>query len=248
MRSLNRSLPSSNQPSEEVLRVFKAAAVSVTNLYKAAINEQAQARAAGYQDALDELLSFLDLKNLGLDDGEGWEVRQWATERLEIRPNARTHPEQQNLSESEDEKEPEKEKSPEVHQRESSPMCQATSNETNHEVSVEGATQSFIEAPKQIAMPPSSDTFNFQSIHPYPRDAIMQTVENQNQRREISPRTTRQNQRKGSKHWHKGFSIKGLGSGGGSKRKLPFGEFFDISSIVDNNDGARKASKRGKTG
>jgi hypothetical protein len=90
MRSLNTSLPRASprrttpqQPPEELLSAFKAAALSVTNLYKNAASEQARARAAGYQDALDDLLSFLDKENLGVGDGEGWRVRQWATERFD---------------------------------------------------------------------------------------------------------------------------------------------------------------------
>ncbi|KAL5361394.1 hypothetical protein BJX96DRAFT_84421 [Aspergillus floccosus] len=84
MRSLNTSLPSStprSQPPEQLLQSFKAAALSVTNLYKNAVYEQSQAKQAGYQEAIEDLLQFLDKENLGLGDGEGWKVRQWATER-----------------------------------------------------------------------------------------------------------------------------------------------------------------------
>ncbi|KAJ5217147.1 hypothetical protein N7468_010155 [Penicillium chermesinum] len=79
MRSLNTSLPSSTP----LLQQFKAAALSVTNLYKNAVCEQAQAKVAGYQEAIEDLLHFLDRENLGLGDGEGWQVRQWATERCD---------------------------------------------------------------------------------------------------------------------------------------------------------------------
>lgn len=85
MRSLNTSLPSASrpQPPEQLLQAFKSAALTVTNLYKTALTDQAQARQAGYQDAIEDLLSFLDKENLGLGDGEGWKVRQWATERAD---------------------------------------------------------------------------------------------------------------------------------------------------------------------
>ncbi|KAJ9197952.1 hypothetical protein DTO164E3_5508 [Paecilomyces variotii] len=85
MRSLNTSLPSASrfQPPEQLLQAFKSAALSVTNLYKTAITDQAQARQAGYQDAIEDLLSFLDRENLGLGDGEGWKVRRWATEQAD---------------------------------------------------------------------------------------------------------------------------------------------------------------------
>ncbi|KAL8686335.1 MAG: hypothetical protein Q9218_007178 [Villophora microphyllina] len=88
MRSLNTSLPrdprpTSSQPPEQLLQAFKTAALSVTNLYKTAASDQARARQHGYQDALDDLLLFLDKEHLGLGDGEGWKVRRWATERLD---------------------------------------------------------------------------------------------------------------------------------------------------------------------
>lgn len=86
MRSLNTSLPTSSprpQPPEQLLQSFKAAALSVTNLYKNAVCEQAQAKQAGYQEAIEDLLHFLDRENLGLGDGEGWKVRQWATEKCD---------------------------------------------------------------------------------------------------------------------------------------------------------------------
>jgi hypothetical protein len=86
MRSLNTSLPKASpykQPPEQLLQAFRTAALSVTNLYKSAISDQNQARQAGYQDAIEDLLNFLDRENLGLDDGEGWKVRQWATERAD---------------------------------------------------------------------------------------------------------------------------------------------------------------------
>ena len=108
MRSLNTSLPSSTshvQPPEQLLQAFKAAALSVTNLYKSAVTDQAQAKQLGYQEAIEDLLHFLDRKHLGLGDGEGWQVRQWATERLDGVPSH---------SESEDDDKPARSASPAV--------------------------------------------------------------------------------------------------------------------------------------
>ena len=100
MRSLNRSLPSTPSgrpaPPEQLLQAFRQAALSVTNLYKSAASDHDQIRQAGYQDALDDLLKFLDRENLGLQDGEGWRVRQWATARYDGSPSV-------HQSESEDE-------------------------------------------------------------------------------------------------------------------------------------------------
>jgi hypothetical protein len=84
MRSLNTSLPSTRPaPPEALLQAFRTAALSVTNLYKSAVTDQNASRQAGYQEALADLLAFLDKENLGLQDGEGWRVRQWATERYD---------------------------------------------------------------------------------------------------------------------------------------------------------------------
>lgn len=77
MRSLNSSLPRSssirrsNPPPEHLIQSFKTAALSVTNLYKTAAADQIRARELGYQDALDDLLVFLDKENLGLTTGKG---------------------------------------------------------------------------------------------------------------------------------------------------------------------------------
>ena len=90
MRSLNTSLPRStvneraHQSSGELLQAFKAAALSVTQLYKTAASEASgnrSERTLGYQEALEDLQDFLDRENLGLGDGEGWQVRQWAVQR-----------------------------------------------------------------------------------------------------------------------------------------------------------------------
>ena len=81
MRSLNTSLPGTSppkqqkgEPPEQLLQAFKAAALSVTKLYKTAAADQGRTRAEGYQDALDELLAFLDREDIGLSDGEGWRI------------------------------------------------------------------------------------------------------------------------------------------------------------------------------
>jgi hypothetical protein len=84
MRSLNTSLPSARPaPPEALLQAFRTAALSVTNLYKSAVTDQNASRQMGYQEALADILTFLDKENLGLQDGEGWRVRQWATERYD---------------------------------------------------------------------------------------------------------------------------------------------------------------------
>ncbi|KKA29506.1 hypothetical protein TD95_001583 [Thielaviopsis punctulata] len=75
---------------EQLLEAFKAAALSVTKLYKTSAAEQSKARLEGYQDCIEDLLAFLDRENIGLGDGEGWVVRSWATERLNGDPGMNT--------------------------------------------------------------------------------------------------------------------------------------------------------------
>jgi hypothetical protein len=85
MRSLNTSLPSStySQPPEQLLQAFKTAALSVTNLYKTAVSDQANARHQGYQEALEDMRAFLDRECLGMDDGEASKIRNWVVDRID---------------------------------------------------------------------------------------------------------------------------------------------------------------------
>ncbi|CAF9927284.1 MAG: hypothetical protein GOMPHAMPRED_004352 [Gomphillus americanus] len=241
MRTLDRSLPASRESTEDLSSVFKAAAISITNLYKKAISAPQQARRAGYQDALDDLLSFLDRENLGLQDGEGWLVRQWATKLLDDRPltttSALPNKEEQHASDSEDEKETgkdaEKENSSSSVRGDSSPMHVSAERHTEEKpaASVE----------KLSVTLPTAETFTFTSPLAYPKDIEMQSMENA-PKREVSPRAIRQ--RKPVKQ--KSFSAKILGIGNGSKRKMPFGEFFDIADLTDTREEGRKPTVRRK--
>jgi hypothetical protein len=74
--------------STELIDAFRAAAVSVTSLFKASTAAQNKAHAEGYQECLRDLIGFLDAENLGLGDGEGWKVRSWATEKMNGNPDA----------------------------------------------------------------------------------------------------------------------------------------------------------------
>lgn len=67
-------------PPEQLLDAFRAAALSVTKLYKTSAAAQAKARQEGYQEAIDDLLSLLDREDLSHSD-EARRVRRWAAER-----------------------------------------------------------------------------------------------------------------------------------------------------------------------
>ncbi|KAF1817573.1 hypothetical protein P152DRAFT_454154 [Eremomyces bilateralis CBS 781.70] len=90
MRGLGRALASTTprkstklDRAANVRQSFKTAALSVTNLYRAVAAEADEAYAEGYRDAVQDLVNFLDKADLGLTDGEGWMVREWATQRFQ---------------------------------------------------------------------------------------------------------------------------------------------------------------------
>ncbi|KAL8668769.1 MAG: hypothetical protein Q9168_006616 [Polycauliona sp. 1 TL-2023] len=277
MRNLHTSLPRSNtaqQPSEQLHQAFKTAALSITKLYKTATLEQAGARQTGYQEALDDILAFLDKQHLGLGDGEGWRVRQWATERLDGSAADRTA-----ASESDDER-----AETEKRARSSSPVVSHKSSaadvlrppETRLPERIASAPPVQQEIPQ---LPPTShpksasEIFTFRSSHPYPQDVDMVASDStagtstaggvsqseiQNVppipqpsptlRVGVLPRGARTPHRTGTnKHNTRGVIFpnrRSLGTGAGSKRKLDFNEYFDVSSLGEGRDGG--GGKKGR--
>jgi hypothetical protein len=283
MRSLNTSLPRTSpqrraqqsqqqnqQQPEDLLSAFKAAALSVTNLYKSAAASQAPVKgvkSAGYQEALDDLLDFLDRQNIGLDDGEGWRIRQWATERLDG-----SHVGGHHDSEDEEDEAGEEE------------VVENLPVETENKEAVrEEDLSSSVELPpaKEIESKPGTsrqteqrqsspfgnmgnNAFTFRSSHNFPtnhdRDVSMDgavggnepraptqsnsSSNNSNARHDTSsPRHTRTRQQRPSNQRSGNSSRNGLGSGAGSKRRFPLGDFFDLSGI--NFDTTKDGSDRG---
>lgn len=267
MRHLSTSLPRGrNEPTTDLLSDFKAAALSVTNLYKTAAKSQDRARAAGYQDALDDLLTFLDKESLGLMDGEGWRVRQWATERLDgdgstLRQGATgtnstmAEDEDDGSTTKDDDKEEERSSSPEVQRR---PRAVATvSSDLTEEDSQHRRVVS--EPPQPVPAPaPMQSDFTFQSSHAYPtsnhdRDStnsmeldtsttplpsISSSTPSSTETVRIVSRPQRSKQHNGRRNDSRIPTLNfNLGSGAGNKRKMPYQDFFDISNInTDNND------------
>lgn len=280
MKSLNKSLPKSPhaksaQPPEQLLQAFRSAALSVTNLYKTAAADQAQARILGYQDALDSLLSFLDKENIGIGDGEGRKVRKWATERLDGSP-----PTHIGSDSDEDHGEAMKRRSS------ASPTIMSTIQRKSSQEPSEIRRQSRSSSPAHVIsatqMPPTSmpqpntdaatstETFSFRSPYPYPSDAEMQTDSVYNTaaqpeslsqatgsiatpavRVEVMPRGSRTPHRNGN---HSGrhntrsatSARAALGTGAGSKRRIAFNDYFDLGSLGDGREGFGGNSKRGR--
>ena len=256
MKSLNTSLPKSRRkrsirPSNELLQTFKTAALSVTNLYRTAEATEGRGRQAGYQEALDDILAFLDRENIGLGDGEGWRIRQWATERLDdeaLQVASETDDEEENIE-------------PAGAARHISP--------TNHQrlPKVSEIPKPPTEPAITPSEPPKSDQsqnqttatpemFTFQANQPVSHDFEMKSPEVTNLdldqrgaptapnsppaiRLNVLPRNTRARARRTSPRSSTGRS---LGPGAGSKRRVTFSDYFDLGGL----DGPGDANKRGR--
>ncbi|KAI9860424.1 MAG: hypothetical protein M1813_006082 [Trichoglossum hirsutum] len=299
MRSLNTSLPVSsppkqatNEPPELLLQAFKSAALSVTTLYKLAAAEPDRARKEGYQEALDDLLQFLDRENLGLGDGEGWKVRQWATVG---KAEGRDCASGATASDSDDERAEAQKRA-----RSLSPVAQRTGNlqerqrsqQTTRQPSPVRTGSAPPAVPTQQPPPPPPpqqqqipfarpDLFTFRSpiplpqhsdsdielpdhdifSSPSPQSANHDTLQFQQQpsapslRVEVVPRATRSSTRHSTHNTRSmtssrsSTSIGALGTGAGYKRRLPFGEFFDLGSLESNRKdgfGGGGGAKRGR--
>lgn len=261
MRSLNTSLPrpprrpNSIYPSEDLVQFFKNAALSVTNLYRTAEASEQRGRQHGYQDALDELLAFLDKENIGLCDGEGWQVRQWATERLNDQPA------NQAGSESDDEKaetvRQTRSTSPSNHQRPMGPLSDPPDQRSS---SSPGSTLSSTldQQPHRVHETPSlptSDVFTFRSAYQVPQDTnihppdvanidllgtdiIGQTRPTSAVTVNVIPRNPKSSRT--IRNTARATTARSLGNGAGTKRRVPFGDYFDLASL--------EGVKRGKLG
>lgn len=247
MRSLNTSLPSStsySQPPEQLLQAFKAAALSVTNLYKSAVTDQAQARQSGYQEAIEDLLHFLDRKHLGLGDGEGWQVRQWATERLDGVPPT---------CESDDDDKPTRSLSPVVnrkeqhendqprHNSESAPLQPRVEHATTEQqpsVKREQPETDIAADPEPLTKTPVF-TFTAGPNFPlFPQDADMQTSDalpmsatSQDETAGVGVSMVPRNGRTSTRLNGSTRRSPTNGPSIGNKRKVQFPDFFDLSGL-----------------
>lgn len=248
MRHLSTSLPRTSRRNEpDLLSSFKAAALSVTNLYKSAAADSAHAREAGYQDALDDLLAFLDKDNIGMNDGEGWRVRKWVLERLEDAPTSKN-------TTSEDEEEAVKAEeadtrcsSPEAQKKNTGQMTSNDSNET-------ADRRTYSEPPLQQNTPaitvPSMEEFSFRA----PTQLPSNHDRDNNQSMDMDPATpsTIRISSKSNRPRHNRRDGRGstpsinltLASNTNGKRRLPYSDFFDISNLnFDTSD--KKDNGRG---
>ncbi|KAK5661679.1 hypothetical protein OQA88_9779 [Cercophora sp. LCS_1] len=227
----------------ELLDAFKAAALSVTKLYKTSAAAQTKSRTDGYQDCLEDLIAFLDREGLGTGVGEGSRIRRWALERVDGRDASQT------LESEEDEVEkPESAASPEVHRAASAPQpsrAEVLMKDTEPPTHTVREPSPIPDEPAEIVVP-SQETFTFQSSLPYPNLANLDLSDshahNSSSRQNTSsatPRTARVRAvRPGPRT--------ALGRGAGQKRKVNLAEIFDLASLNNGKDVFGNGGKRGR--
>jgi hypothetical protein len=250
MRSLNTSLPKTKrQP--DVHQSFRTAALNVTNLYKSALADLDRARSDGYQEALDELLALLDRENMGVGDGEGWRIRQWATERLDGALPRHSG------SDSDDDDVDDK------RARSSSPVMEHSLilEETHTPEPVAEAVHHSDSAPPPVQMettttdagPSLNHVFQFSAPASYPpsntnintNDAAVSDFAAAARRAFPNPRRT--SNRPSSRNLQRSAAqnVIQLGNGAGQKRRL-MQDFFNIDGFNERRDGSSGGPKRGR--
>ncbi|KAI0456972.1 hypothetical protein F5B21DRAFT_466375 [Xylaria acuta] len=229
---------------EQLLDAFKAAALSVTKLYKTSAAAQAKSRSDGYQDCLDDLLAFLDKRNIGLGDGEGWQIRKWATERLDGRDSG------PQVTDDEDEVDKaETVSSPELPRLNVVSQSSATRNDSAPPAS----HPPVVEEPQMITVP-TQDTFTFQSPHPYPQESYLNIANldlsdsirtNDNMTQGPSGQTNRvRREKRGPRP--RNTTTAHLGRGAGQKRSINLAELFDVGSVNLGKEAFGREGKRGR--
>lgn len=200
-----------NESPEQLLDVFKAAALSVTKLYKSSVAAETKARSEGYQDCLDDLLVFLSKEGQTLGDAGTSKLRKWASERRDGR-----EPTPQG-SESEDEVE----KAESAQRHETQPATSSTPTPVQTTSTPAPLTGDNLPTPHFIV--PTQDTFNFQSEHPYPDIELLDLSDSKPQAsmghhgsKSIRPRPSKTSMK----------SSGPLGRGAGIKRRMDLDDLF----------------------
>lgn len=255
MRSLNTSLPASAphpsrvEPPEHLLQAFKTAALSVTNLYKTAVSDQAGSRHAGYQEALEDMRAFMDREAIGQDGGEASKIRRWVMDRIDGTASSN--------SDSDDER-------PDSTEKPTATAVERSSSSSRHATdSVSRSSsppQQETSLPTETALPPPPlFTFTagpqFPSLQPQEMEMHTNDATNtmhteqlnspSNVKVEVIPRASRTPHRTGTANRHGSRSSYRDNTMTGSKRKFQLGDFFDISN-VDNGRDAFGGMKRGR--
>jgi hypothetical protein len=247
-----------SEPAEDILGDFRQAALSVTRLYKSAAAASLKARSEGYQECLDDLLAFLDKEQIGLGGGEGWKIRQWATERLDGRDSVAQ------TVESEDEVDkPSPASLPELHQKDGNQQLSAM--QADVPVRTDSAPPPTLPPQQDEELPdpvvPTQETFNFRSNIQMPYDSNLPLLANldltDRRPNDSSPRANNQITIQPSRRRHSvrpgSRSSAQLGRGAGAKRKLLMNmpnipDLFDLASLGHDKDIFSSRNKRSRLG
>jgi hypothetical protein len=233
----------------ELLDAFKAAALSVTKLYKISASAQEKSRIDGYHDCLGDLLAFLDKEGLGIADGEASRIRRWVSERMEGRDSV-----SQTLESDEETEKPEM-ASPQAHRSSSAPTPSVNRSEVQMKDPVPHPmappTPITTMGDTEIAVP-SQDNFTFQSSVPYPQDAYMNLANLDLSDSQVhNPNANRTTTNAGTTRTTRGRPPRtgpraSIGRGAGQKRKVNLAEIFDLGSLGNGKDVFGSGNKRSR--
>lgn len=234
----------------ELLDAFKAAALSVTKLYKISAQSQEKSRIDGYHDCLVELLSFLDKEGLGTTDGEASRIRRWVLERIDGRDSV-----SQGLESDEETEKPEA-ASPQAHRSSSAPTPSVSRSEVQMKDTVPPvvplANTAVATMPEAEIAVPTQDTFTFQTSVPYPQDAYMNLANlDLSDSQTHTPSATRTSTNAATPRTARGRpprtgSRTSIGRVAGQKRKVNLAEIFDIGSLGNGKDVFGSGNKRSR--
>ncbi|KAF2745274.1 hypothetical protein M011DRAFT_406811 [Sporormia fimetaria CBS 119925] len=254
MRSLNKSLPkarkSKSSPKLDTLQAFRAAALTVTNLYKSASAEAEKARCEGYQDALTELSNFLDRHYTDANDATVRRLRQWVSERQDGAPAHSSDSDDDVVDDIRATRSP----SPSLENTTSAdpaPASEAASSDPAVQPET-GQQQPQPEDSTQVDIGPlpQQNFFRFTAGHPFPAhdsenslsvDPPMPARRTVAASRRSGVRSSRTHQRNSAAN----VSLFSLGGGAGQKRKL-VPDFFQLDGFNERRDGPG-SGKRGRT-
>ncbi|KAK0389685.1 hypothetical protein NLU13_3258 [Sarocladium strictum] len=189
---------------EQLLDVFKAAALSVTKLYKTSALNEAKARADGYQECLEDLLDFLDKEDGSLAEAARSRLRKWATDRHDGRDRTQ-------VMESDDEVEKTEMAATPEPQQAQDPAPATESDSAPAESDRE---------PYHFVVP-SQDNFSLASQYPN-----IATLDLSDARQPPSSQTPRTSRTKGRSNLPGKRTSSTLGRGAGSKRRHDYDDFW----------------------
>ena len=264
------SPPPPAAPEATLLSEFKAAALSVTNLYKSAFSLQQYSNDLGYTAALNDLLQYFNLEHSQRSPIDPTELRGWVLSKLRERGHGRSvKPETENSAREEDARDKGEDRESDEDslgrreaRRPKTPDHQSEDPPSNVEDVEEGHSS-------PIRMDTDHhDTFTFRSEIPIQQRLVSDvptTLHNHNTifinvppevpsevtsaPRNLRSQTSRRKTTAPSRTNPR--PPPPLGAGAGQKRKVAFAEFFDIEEGREGQGSAGGASvtlsKRGRT-